>query len=91
MLRKLLRLAVGQDTAEAAALARSMGVSVRQVLQMIETLERHGCLEEMVSRCRQACERCPVRKACLFRHHPCVWTLTRKGETFLATEVEGLE
>jgi hypothetical protein len=91
MLRKLLSLAVGQDTAEATALAREIGVSVRQVLQMIETLERLGYLEEVVTGCGQPCERCPMREACLFRHRPRLWALTRKGEKFLATEVEGLE
>jgi hypothetical protein len=91
MLRKLLGLAIDQDTAEATALAREMGVSVRQVLQMIETLERLGCLEEVVTGCGGPCERCPVREACLFRHRPRLWTLTRKGEQSLATKVEGLE
>lgn len=88
MLRKLLRLAIGHDTAEATALARELGVSLRQALQMIETLERHGCLEEIVIGCGQPCKRCPVREACLFRNHPRLWTLTRAGEKFLAAEVQ---
>jgi hypothetical protein len=87
MLRKLLCLAIGRDTAEARALARELGVSIRQVLEMIGTLERFGCLEEIVIGCGQPCEHCPVREACLFRNHPRLWTLTRKGEKFLATEV----
>jgi hypothetical protein len=87
MLRKLLHLAIGHDTAEATALARELGVSIQQVVEMIETLERYGCLEEVVLGCGQPCERCPVREACLFRNHPRLWTLTRKGEKFLATEV----
>jgi hypothetical protein len=91
MLRKLLSLAVGQDTAETAALARELNVSVRQVIQMIETLERFGYVEQVVAGCGQPCERCPVRDGCLFRHHPRLWTLTRKGEKFLATEVQGLQ
>jgi predicted ArsR family transcriptional regulator len=91
MLRKLLCLAVGQDTAEATALARELGVSARQVLQMIETLEHLGFLEEVVTGCGRPCERCPVREAGVFRHRPRLWTLTRKGEKFLATEVEGRE
>jgi hypothetical protein len=85
MLRKLLFLAIGQDMGEATALAREMGVSVRQVVQMIDSLERLGYLDEGVTGCGQPCERCPVREACLFRNHPRLWTLTRKAEKFLAT------
>jgi len=91
MLRKLLCLAVGQDTSEATALAREMNVSAQQVLQMIETLDRFGCLEEVVAGCGQPCEGCPVREACLFRHRPRLWTLTNKGERFLTTKVKGHE
>jgi hypothetical protein len=87
MLRKLLFLAVGQDMGEVTALAREMGVSVRQVVQMIESLERLGYLEEVVTGCGQPCERCPLHESCLFQHRPRLWMLTRRAEKFLATFV----
>jgi len=85
MLRKLLCLVIGQDTPEATALAREMSVSVRQVVQMIDSLERLGYLEEVVTGCGQPCGHCPVHESCLFQHRPRLWMLTRKAEKFLAT------
>lgn len=77
--------------AKTAALVRELGVSTQQAVQMIETLEGFGYLDEVVTGCGQPCKRCPVREACLFRQHPRLWTLTRKGEKLLATKIEALE
>ncbi len=83
MLRKLLHLAIGLDTADTVTLARALNVSPEQMRQMLDHLKRLGYLEEVVPGCEQPCERCPLRSACLYRHQPRVWTLTRKGDRAL--------
>ena len=83
MLRTLLRLAVGQGSTDITALARAVNVTEVQMRLMLDHLKREGYLEEVVPGCERPCERCPLRSACLFRHQPRVWTLTRKGERAL--------
>lgn len=85
MLRKLLRLATEQGTNELTSLANALDVSPRLIREMLEEIEWRGYLEAIVPGREQACERCPLRAACLYRNRPRVWMLTRKGEQSLAT------
>jgi len=83
MLEKLLRLAGGRGSAEVGALARALGVSPGQAVQMLETLERQGYLERIAAGCDQPCERCPLHAACPAEQRPRLWTLTRKATRLL--------
>jgi FeoC-like transcriptional regulator len=86
MLRKFLRLAFGRDTSDTADLARELGVSVRQLRLMMETLERLGYLEKVAAGCAQPCEECAEYPACLPTKSPQIWKLTGKGERYLAAD-----
>ena len=91
MLRKFLRLAFGRETAETADLAREIGVSVRQVRLMMETLERLGYLEKVAAGCAQSCDYCAQHPACLPNEAPQIWKLTEKGERYLAADHDSLD
>jgi hypothetical protein len=84
MLRKLLRLTRDRATIEIGALARELGVSIHEVGQMIELLERLGYIERTVIGCAQPCERCSLQPSCSLTHTPRLWNVTSKGEKCLA-------
>jgi hypothetical protein len=91
MLRKLLRrLTRDRATIEAGALARELGVSVQEIREMIETLERLGYIERIVLGCTQPCERCSLQLTCSLSHSPRLWTVTSKGEKCLSPIDDGV-
>ena len=55
MLRKLLRLARDRSTIDLAGLARELCVSIDEVRQMVQVLERLGYIERVVLGCSQPC------------------------------------
>ena len=83
MLRDLLRLTGGRGSAEVGALARALGVSPRQVVPMLETLERQGYLARTGAGCDRPCERCPMRTACPPENRVRLWRQTPKGARLL--------
>jgi len=83
MLREVLRLAVERGTLNSAELARALDTGVELVDVMLEELVRRDYLQAVLPGCSAACERCPLRAACLYRCRPRVWMLTRKGEALL--------
>jgi Mn-dependent DtxR family transcriptional regulator len=86
MLREVLRLVVERGTTRSEDLARALDTSPELVREALAELVRHNYLQAVVPGCSTACERCPLRAACLYRRHPRVWILTRKGEAWAAKE-----
>ncbi len=84
MLREVLRLAVERGTTRSEELARALDTSPELVALALAELVRRDYLRTVVPGCSTACENCPLRAACLYRRHPRVWTLTRKGEAWAA-------
>jgi predicted ArsR family transcriptional regulator len=85
MLEQLLRLAAGGST-ELTALARALDVSPRQVVLMLETLERQGYLQRIAAGCDRPCESCPLRPSCPSENRPRIWRLTAKGARVLEAQ-----
>jgi len=88
MLSEVLRLAIERGTTSSEELARALDTSPELVHVALEELARRDYLQAVVPGCSAACERCPLRAACLFRRQPRVWTLTRKGEAWVAKELD---
>lgn len=83
MLRELLRLAAARGGVELGALARDLGVSPRQVEQMLEALERQGYLARSGAGCDAPCAGCPSSAACVRESRARLWMLTPKGARLL--------
>ena len=88
MFETLLNFIAAKGTASSAALARSLGVNHGLLDAMLNELTRQGYLTTVIERCGVACERCPMRKACLYRRQARIWMLSPKGESLLAGREE---
>ena len=84
MLETLLRLAAGKGTANTSELAHELDVTPALVREMLEEMTQRGYLEAVVSNCSTPCERCPLHAACAYHNQPRIWSLTRKGDVYLA-------
>ncbi len=80
----MLRLAVERGTTSPEDLARSLDTSPELVRMALAELVRRDYLQAVVPDHSTVCKHCPTRVVCLYRGHPGVWTLTRKGEAWLA-------
>jgi Mn-dependent DtxR family transcriptional regulator len=80
MLRAILRLILDRGSASCEELARTLDVNPELTRLALEELERRDYIRAVAAGGATACERCPLRGACLYRHAPRIWTVTRKGE-----------
>lgn len=86
MLKEVLHLAIERGTISSEELALALDTSPELVHLMLEELVRRDYLQAVVRGCSAACERCPLRGACLYRRQPRVWMLTCKGAAWVAEE-----
>lgn len=83
MLETLLGLIAAQGTISSADLARSLDVTDALLDDMLNALTRKGYLRVIAQGGAAACDRCPMRKACLYRRQARIWVLSPKGESLL--------
>lgn len=83
MLMEVMRLAVERGILNSAELARALDTGPELVDVMLEELVRRHYLQAVLPGHSAACERCPMRAACLYRCQPRVWMLTRKGAALI--------
>jgi hypothetical protein len=86
VLKRVLRLAVERGSARSEELARALDTSPELVCLALAELAGRDYLQSVISGCSTACDGCPLGAACLYRRHPRVWMLTRKGAAWAAEE-----
>jgi len=84
MFETLLRLAVGRGTANTSELAHELDVTPALVREMLEEMTQRDYLEAVVLNCSMPCKRCPLHAVCAYHNQPRIWSLTRKGDMYLA-------
>lgn len=84
MLWKVLHeLATGRSTQSPEALARTLGVTLALVQQVMEELARHGYLS-VAEQCAPGCDSCALQSACSATTSTArLWVVTPKGRRAL--------
>jgi DNA-binding IclR family transcriptional regulator len=82
----VLWLIAEEGGGDSATLARRLGVSYTLMEAMLETLTREGYLQPVATTATVACEKCPLRRACLGGGRARLWQLSTKGRATLAAD-----
>ncbi len=79
MLQQILTLMSDGDASTQGDLARSLGVPISMLSQMLSQLTSEGYLRE-TEQCGASCTGCALATACGDSHALRLWTLTEKGQ-----------